>query len=104
MTLFELDRWSAGIEARTPFLLRLAQCLERRPYLLAEQLRLFPCGEVTAPVDLIEVGEAGVALLNPASRGSPDLARESGESDRDRDLRRHLPGRTSRGLSALPVL
>src|SRR4029077_2493022 len=90
--------------ARTPSVARLAQCLEGRAQLLAEALRLFPGGEVAAPVDLVEVGDVRVALLDPASRGSPDLTGESGETHRERDWRRHLPGRAGRRLSALPVL
>ena len=49
--------------------LSLAQCLERRPHLLREQLWLFPGGEVAALVDLVEVDEVGVDLLGPGARG-----------------------------------
>jgi len=38
---------------------------------------------VTAPVDLVEVGQGGVGLLGPAARGPEDLAGERGEADRD---------------------
>src|SRR5208282_6232865 len=67
--------------------LRLAQRLERRPDLGREQLGLFPGGEVAAPVDLVEVGDVGVGLLDPAARSLPDLAGERGEADRELDLR-----------------
>ena len=65
-----------------------AQWPERRSDLNGEQLGLFPGGEVTAPGGLVEVGEGGVGLLDPAARGAEDLAGEGGEADRDRDLRR----------------
>jgi len=52
-----------------------------------------PGGEVAAPVDLIEVGGAGIGLLGPAARGPEDLAGEHREADRELDLRRSLPGR-----------
>src|SRR5215213_651180 len=68
--------------APTPSL-RLAQGSERRPDLGREEFRLFPGGEVSAPVDLVEVGEVGVRLLDPAARGPPDLAGERGEADRE---------------------
>src|SRR5688572_23992883 len=78
---------------------------ERRPDLLREESRLFPGGEVAAPVDLVEVREAGVDRLNPAARGSPDLAGERREADRNRDRRRSRATRTGCGqnLSKLPV-
>src|SRR5436190_7276665 len=74
-----------------------------RPDLFAEQLRLFPGGEMAAPGDLVEVDDVGVALLDPAARGPPDLTRKGGEADRDRRRRRSLAGRKSLGSSALPV-
>ena len=77
--------------------------LERSADLGREQLRLLPGGEVSALVDLVEVGEGGVGLLDPGVRGSDALAGELGESDRDSDRRRSLPGRTSGGLSVFPV-
>src|ERR671914_2400018 len=78
---------------------------ERRSDLGGEELRLLPGGEVAAPVDLVEVGEVGVDRLDPAARGSPDLAGERREADRNRDRRRSLAGRTGCGqeLSELPV-
>ena len=54
-------------------------------------------------VDLVEVSEAGVDRLNPAARGSPDLARERREADGNRDRQRSLAGHTGCGLSGLPV-
>jgi len=60
---------------------------------------------VAAPVDLVEVGEAGLDRLNPAARGSPELTGERREADGNRDRRRSLAGRTSCGQepSRLPV-
>jgi hypothetical protein len=54
---------------------------EDRAQLCREQLRLLPGGEVAAPVDLVEVGEAGVDRLGPAARARPDLAGERREAD-----------------------
>src|SRR5262249_32616099 len=65
--------------------------LERRPDLGREQLGFLPGGEVAALVDLVEVGEGGVGLLDPAARGPEDLAGEPGEADREPDLRRSQP-------------
>src|SRR5918996_753274 len=83
----------------------VAQGAERGPHLGGEELRLLPGGEVAAPVDLVEVGEAGVDRLDPAARGSEDLAGERREADGNRDRRRSLAGRTGCGLSltGLPV-
>src|SRR3954469_21616321 len=50
--------------------------------LLREELGLLPGGEVAAARDFVEVVEAGIGLLGPAARGSPDLARERREADR----------------------
>src|SRR5919198_3486021 len=61
----------------------LAQGSERCPQLLREQLRLFPGGEVAAPVDLVEVGEAGVDLLGPAARRLDELVGEHRVSHRE---------------------
>ena len=83
---------------------QLAERPEARADLGREQFGLFPRGEVAAPVDLVEVGEGGVGLLDPAVRGPEDLAGEDGEADRDRDLRRSLSGRAGCGLPVLPVL
>src|ERR671917_494002 len=68
-------------------------------------LRLLPRGEVTALVDLVEVGDVGVGVLDPAARGPPDLAGEGGEAHRQRDFRRSLGGCAclSQSLSVLPV-
>src|SRR3984957_1412030 len=61
----------------------LAQGTERGLDLGREHLGLFPGGEVTAPVDLVEVAEGRVGRLDPAARGRPDLTGERGEADRD---------------------
>jgi hypothetical protein len=58
---------------------------------------------VAPAVDLAEVSEAGVDRLNPAARGSEDLAGERREADGNRDRGRSLAGRTGCGLSGLPV-
>jgi hypothetical protein len=83
----------------------LAQRAECSPHLDGEELRLLPGGEVAAPVDLVEVREVRVDRLDPAARGSPDLAGERREADRNRDRRRSLAGRTGYGLgpSKFPV-
>src|SRR4029077_11630578 len=72
---------------------------ERGAHLAREELGLLPRREVAALLDLVEVGERGVGLLDPAARGRDDLPRERGESDRNRDRRRRLTGRTSCGFS-----
>src|SRR5439155_23595178 len=71
---------------------RLAQWLEGRAHLFREVLGLFPGGEVTTLVHLVEVDDVVVGLLDPAARGPPDLARERSEADRDRDRRGCLAG------------
>src|SRR3712207_8018882 len=76
--------------------LLLAHRRECGSHLLREELWLFPSGEVSAPIDLVEVGEVGVAPFGPAARSTPDLAREGGEADRNRDLRRSLAGQIGR--------
>src|SRR4051812_32193386 len=73
-----------------PMLCGLAQRPEGGADLLGEQLGLLPGGEVTALCDLVEVGQGWVRLLDPAAWAPPDLVRERGEPDRDRDLRRGL--------------
>jgi DNA-binding CsgD family transcriptional regulator len=83
--------------------LALAQRRERGPDLGREQPGLFPGGEVAAPVGLVEVGEVGVGLLDPATRGPEDLVGERGEADRELDLRARLPRRDHLGLCALPI-
>ncbi|HEX6555143.1 MAG TPA: hypothetical protein VF026_20430, partial [Ktedonobacteraceae bacterium] len=94
-----------GHRSYPPSPLSLAQGAERGPDLGREQLRLLPGGEVTALVDLVVVDGVGVPLLDPTARGPEDLARERGEADRERDLRRSLArrGRASLGLAVLPV-
>ena len=57
---------------------------------------------MAAPVGLVEVGEVGVGLLDPAARGPEDLVGERGEADRERDLRRSLAGRAAPGLVRSP--
>src|SRR5919112_2094205 len=96
-----------GSGMRAPFTKHgyLAKRPECGPHLRCEELRLFPGGEVAAPVGLVEVGEVGVRLLGPAARGPPDLPGERGEPDRDRNFRRSLGDRGggSIGPVGLPV-
>src|SRR3989442_13061411 len=68
----------------TSELYRLPSCQsarrsERRPDLLGEQRKLFPCRKVPAPVDLVEVDQVSVGAPGPALRGSIDVVRK----DRD---------------------
>src|SRR5215469_15094152 len=81
----------------------LAQRAERGTELGREQLGFFPGGEVAAPGGFVEVGEGGVALLDPAAWGAEGLAGEHREPDRELDRRRGLPGREGCGLSVFPV-
>src|SRR5690348_4218024 len=64
-----------------------------------EQLGLFPGGEVTAPLGLVEVGESGVGLLDPTAGCAENLAGERAEADRDLHVRQGLAG----GPGVLPV-
>src|SRR6476620_7065568 len=74
---------------------RLPQRPERGAHLFREELRFLPSGEVAALVDLVEVDvDVRVGPLDPAAGGAPDLARERGEADRNRDRRRGLADRT----------
>src|SRR5215472_9543821 len=82
----------------------LAQLLERRPHLGGEEVRLFPGGEVAAPVDLVVVDEVlGIRALRPAARGLVELVGEDADGERDRDglgveeVRLVLPVQASRG-------
>jgi hypothetical protein len=65
----------------------LSQRPKRGSHLFGEELRLLPRSEVAAPIDLVEVRDVGVGLLDPAARGSPDLAGKRREADRDRNRR-----------------
>src|SRR6476620_8813962 len=59
------------------------QRAERVSHLAAEQLWLFPGGEMAAPVELVEVDEVvRVGLLRPTARPLIELVRE--EADRER--------------------
>src|SRR5262244_147636 len=60
-----------------------AECAERRADLFGEELRLFPGGEVAAPVDLVVVDEVGVGPLGPAARRLILLAGEDARGHRD---------------------
>src|SRR5262245_52306067 len=66
---------------------------ERGSHLAREELGLLPGGEVTALVDLVEVGDVRVRALDPAARRLPELARERREADGKRHRRRRLAGR-----------
>src|ERR687887_96154 len=56
--------------------------------LFGKELGLFPGGEVTALVDLVEVDDVRVRHLDPAARRPPDLVGERREGDRDPNVRR----------------
>src|SRR5918997_2343356 len=90
-----MGRWAEDELMRNPLSQHgwLTERPECGPDLLGEEFGFLPGGEVTALVDLVEVGEVGVGLLGPAARGRPDLAGKGGEAYRDRDLRRSLGGR-----------
>src|SRR5919112_6540666 len=83
-----IQRWHADTRKHR----HLAKLPERRTDLAGEQLRLLPGGEVAAPVDLVEVAEAGIGRLDPAARGSPELAGERREADGDLDVRGSVAG------------
>src|SRR5262249_32036623 len=68
----------------------LAQCPERRPHLLREQLWLFPGGEVAAPFGLVEVDQVVVRALHPVARGLEQLAGEHRVGHRERKVRRRV--------------
>jgi hypothetical protein len=86
----EIERAPSGLEVRTVTISRSAKRIKCRSHFLREELRLLPCREVPAPVDLIEVGDVGVGVVDRAARGPPGLAGEGGEADGERDLRRRL--------------
>jgi hypothetical protein len=85
--------------------LGLAQYPECCAEFFAEDLWLFPCGEVTAFVGFVVVGEVGIGLLNPTARSLEDLVGERGEAGRERGLWRGVAtcGRLRLGASELPV-
>ena len=60
---------------------------------------------MAASVDFVEVRKVGVDRLDPAPRGSPELAGERSEADRNGDRRRSLAGRRGSGQdpSKFPV-
>src|SRR5215472_17068745 len=82
---------------------RLAMRPERGSELFGKQVRLFPGGEVAAPLGLMEVDDVGIELLSPGARCSEDLAGERGEADRECDYGSSLADRESLGAGALPV-
>src|SRR5262245_5519647 len=55
---------------------RLPQRLERSTELGAEELRLLPCGEVAALIDLVEINEVAIGAPRPGLRGSIDVLRK----------------------------
>jgi hypothetical protein len=75
------------------FPIRLAQRLERGPELGAEQLRLFPRCEVSALVDLVEVGQVAIGAAGPGLRCPIDVLRKDCNGDRERDFAGLLCGR-----------
>src|SRR5262245_41685939 len=72
---------------------RLAKRSERRSELGTEELRLFPRGEVSALVDLVEVDQVAMGVPGPCLRGSIDLLRKYRDGHWERDLRGLLRGR-----------
>jgi len=76
----------------------LAQRLEPCAQLFHKKLRLFPCREVTAFVELVVVDEVRVGLLDPAPRRRVKLFREDADGHRDGDA----PG-LEEGAFVLPV-
>jgi FAD/FMN-containing dehydrogenase len=96
LNMDSVRRWS-------PRRTRLPEWAERRAHFLGEELRLLAGGEMAAFFDLVEVGDVGVRLLDPATGCREDLAGKRGEAHRDRDRRRSLAGRASLCSSALPV-
>ena len=82
----------------------LAQRSERCAELLAEELGLFPSGEVAASVEPVVVDEVvRIGALGPAARGLVELVGEDADGERDRDVlgveevRLVLPVQASRG-------
>src|SRR5882672_6945165 len=62
--------------------LKSAQRSERGADLFREQLRLFPCREVTALVNLVEVAEVGVGASSPRLGRSIDVVWKYRDADR----------------------
>jgi hypothetical protein len=60
---------------------RLAERPKRRAHLLREELRLFPGGEVSALVDLMEVDQVAIGSPRPCLRGSIDVVRKHRDGD-----------------------
>src|SRR5262245_58599993 len=71
--------------------------------LRSEDLGLFPCREVSALVDFVEVEEVGVGAHGPAPGCLVDLARKDRNGYRDLDLRGLLVHRTEVVVVVLPV-
>src|SRR5215475_13850320 len=63
-----------------------AQCAERCAQFFGKQLRLFPGGEVAAPVGFVEVDQVVVGLLGPAARRLDVLLREHRDGRREGDV------------------
>ncbi len=76
-----MSKWAISVRAG-----HLPQRAERGPNLFREELWLFPVGEVTALVELIEVEELGVGSLSPAAWRLIALAGEDAHCNRDRDV------------------
>src|SRR5262249_51375188 len=62
-----------------------AERFESGAHLLAEELRLLPPCQVAAPVDFVEVDEAGVGLLDPAPGRLIRLVGKDAHGDGDGD-------------------
>jgi hypothetical protein len=84
-----------------------AQRPEARADLFGKELRLFPGGEVAAPVEPVVVDEVvGIGALGPAARGLVELVGEDTDGKRDRDglgVEEALPGTVRGGGVADPA-
>src|ERR1700745_1375540 len=93
-----------GLRGASPGNSRLAERPERGTDLVAEELRLFPGGEVAAHADLVKVGEGGIGAPGPGLRGPEDVFREDRDGHRDGDLGGLHRGRAGgAGPAVLPV-
>src|SRR4030095_1421599 len=84
---------------------RLAQRLERRTQFGRKELRLLPCGEMSALVDLVKVGQVGIGTPGPCLGRSIDVLGEYRDGHRKRYLGGLLRGCNDNAASAavLPV-
>jgi hypothetical protein len=77
-----VENYCASCRRLRGFLLRwrcLLQRRERRPELGGKQFGLLPCREVTALIDFVKVGEAGIGAPHPGLRRSVGIFSEYGD-------------------------